>query len=596
MKKMINIKKEAAMKRNSRHDDKLGSAKRGRTFIVYTGSSTGCERKALYFETPDFMVTSPGKIAGLIRENRRKREDPDDIFRVLIEAPMLLINAEDLKAKYSTQECILSIIDKRALRGKDTILSMESPPGILDIFSDDFAARIVSATKACELEIGQIIDRRYNLPPALPDFCAFDTCSVKDVIEDEDQTYLLVELSLTGNEGEEKESCMSVVCAENKNSALRYRPVSERRARKIFLIERERQIERETLHNLTSNEKTSAYVMMDLKGAVNQFGALPEPCNTPLVDFHIHTTASDGMLTPRQVLTKAVENGLLCVAFTDHNTICDDEEIIELAEEFYGRIQIVHGAEISAIYTDKSGKESEVHIGALGIKSSRHEITFHKRKMTFSDFLAGNRPDEEEYIRALQLQLQQCGINLPSYHELKYLYPETSCLGSTHIARWLVAANQAASVEEAYDKYLGTNSGSACVPASEYADFANMKEVIRIIEEAGGIPVLCHPFKYQFDEDELSDFIDCFRRSVSRACALEVGYRKYDSSRQEMLQKTADLRGMWTTSGSGFHGRFPGDNLLTPEELLSQPAGKLHLSYRLKDVLGEQLRPKWKPV
>lgn len=266
--------------------------------------------------------------------------------------------------------------------------------------------------------------------------------------------------------------------------------------------------------------------------------------NDKYVDFHTHTTYSDGNHTPEELIEMAIHKGIKALAITDHNYIHDN--ILQLQNK-YKDIELINGCEISTSYTTDEGKKIEVHIIALGFDENNDKL---------KKLIASNHPNKKAYVEKIREKLKDnCNIVIPSYDKLKTLYPSQH-IGRMQIADYLIKNNFANDLDEAFDEYIGNyGKRKAFVNALEYCSYADFDLVIRSVLDAGGVPVLAHLFSYGM---ELSECYSLFRR-FCHVCdgkgGLEVYYLKYSNEMIDMLKDFAIQSNIFISTASDFHGR-----------------------------------------
>lgn len=260
------------------------------------------------------------------------------------------------------------------------------------------------------------------------------------------------------------------------------------------------------------------------------------------VDLHAHTTASDGTFTPSELVAEAQRVRLDVLAVTDH----DSTEGIALAFAANpgNPLQIIPGVEINCDVPN-----GEVHV--LGY---------------FRDVPSGALQDllprlrAARYERAKGMVDKLAALGLPVAFERVEQLARGGSLGRPHVARAIVEAGHAATVGEAFDRFIGRNG-----PA--YVDRLKLSpaEAVRAISDSGGVPVLAHP--YSFDQygtllksvqpDKLlPELVGAGLRGV------EAYYYRYPTSAIAALLKLAEQHGLIATGGSDFHGSVkPGQGL-----------------------------------
>jgi len=273
------------------------------------------------------------------------------------------------------------------------------------------------------------------------------------------------------------------------------------------------------------------------------------------IDLHIHTTCSDGSLTPSQVVHYAKEKGLKAIAITDHDTIDGNDEALNEGE--HQGIEVLPGVEISVDYSPGS-----MHM--LGYFITTDDITL-KEKLTL---LQGSRADRNPKIIE---KLNELGLAL-TYDEVVQ-ESGGGQVGRPHIAQVLLQKGYVKNLQEAFDKYLGKGA-----PAYSDKFRFGAEEAITTIIDAGGIPVLAHPFTLHCKSSEELEAL--VKKLVSKGLkGIEIYYSEHNQKQTSQYRKLAAQHNLAITGGSDFHGKnIKGVDLGTGR-------GNLKVSYRLFEKL-----------
>ena len=240
------------------------------------------------------------------------------------------------------------------------------------------------------------------------------------------------------------------------------------------------------------------------------------------IDLHTHSNASDGELTPAELVRLALERGLTTIALTDHDSVSNIDATMDAAR---GKpLQIVPGVELSA-----DVPKGEVHV--LG-----YFIDW--RAAHFLSMLDKFR--EGRYGRAEKMTRKLAALGAPiSFERVKEIAGDAA-IGRPHVAQALLEAGHVATVTEAFDKYIG-RMGPAYVERFRLTP----EDAVGLILSAGGVPVLAHP-------REVTDWI--FPLVKAGLLGLEVYYGMYDDATRAELARLAKQYGLIATGGSDFHG------------------------------------------
>ena len=255
------------------------------------------------------------------------------------------------------------------------------------------------------------------------------------------------------------------------------------------------------------------------------------------VDLHIHTAYSDGVFTPEKIVDTAIEEGLECIALTDHDNILSFKPAVKHAKEIASQtgnkqLEIIQGVEINTIY-----KEWEVHI--LGYFMDVENSDFKNLLKTQQTA----RIEQTQQI--LKLLSKKENINI-KFEDLKKLVMPGGSIGRPHLARAITSAGGTQSTTEAYNKFIHKDS-SVYIERNTVSPF----DAVEIIYDAGGIPVFAHPYDVDIAEQLTKDLMKYGLRG------LEAYHRKHSPAMVEYFSTLAENLGLIVTGGSDFHAPNP---------------------------------------
>lgn len=254
-----------------------------------------------------------------------------------------------------------------------------------------------------------------------------------------------------------------------------------------------------------------------------------------IADLHIHTTASDGRLSPNEILQQVIEVGLSYISITDHDTVDGLLEVYNLIDtkNTMGTISIIPGIEFS---TDLP--ENEVHI--LGY----HMDVYNLELQDQLNLLVAHR---HERIKQMIHKVNQLGYAI-DYHRVIEIAKRATSLGRPHLAKALVEKGYFSTVSEVFTTLLNNNA-PAYIPHYKLTPL----QVIALIKKTGGIPVLAHPGLIGNDLIVL----DLIKAGI---LGLEVYHPTHNELQVEKYLNMAEEYQLLVTGGSDFHGvptRFP---------------------------------------
>lgn len=240
------------------------------------------------------------------------------------------------------------------------------------------------------------------------------------------------------------------------------------------------------------------------------------------VDLHLHTTYSDGVLSPAEILTIKKQAGIEAAAITDHDTVSGVDEAIEAGRKL--GIQVISGIELSTY------GRFEVHI--LG-------YNFNHKNPDFLATLSEISALRKKRVQTVLEKLAKIGV-APDTTGIDF---EDRNLGRAHIARLMVAQGMVKSVPEAFSKYLGKGA-PAHVEGMRFAPL----EAVKLIKSAGGIAVLAHPSKVESNVEALIEGLQRYGLD-----GIECYYAPQNELDTAKFLKIAKERNLIATCGSDFH-------------------------------------------
>jgi predicted metal-dependent phosphoesterase TrpH len=244
-------------------------------------------------------------------------------------------------------------------------------------------------------------------------------------------------------------------------------------------------------------------------------------------DLHIHSTFSDGNLNPHEIIKIANTRGVRCVSITDHDTI---ESQIDLEMYVNGKNPVViPGVEISTMY-----ENCEVHILGYFIDINNTKLRGALKAMQFERTIRIN--DIIEALNKIDISISKNDIEIEKYISL----------GRPHIAKILVDKGYSLSVREAFHQYLARGK-----PGFIERYKINYKDALKLIVEAGGIPVLAHPGEI-YKGLNIDTLIKNFK--VYGLKGIEVYHPSHSSIEVNKFYNIAKKYSILVTGGSDCHG------------------------------------------
>lgn len=264
-----------------------------------------------------------------------------------------------------------------------------------------------------------------------------------------------------------------------------------------------------------------------------------------LVDFHVHSTASDGSCSPSQLAQKASD--FAAIAITDHDNTDGVAEFF--AADAAPGLRRVAGVELSI----EAGRSfDKFHLLALGV-----DMTNERLRGFLDGILVGRRERNERIIanfRALGIEMVE-GLE---FSRTIFAYAHGEVLARPHFARWLADNGKASSYQEAFDRYLLPDSPreSRCY---EERYHPSQEEAFDVVHGAGALAVMAHPKYWRREWKTGAIDYDAAARELARLKeagldGLECLYQANSTEENICFTRIAETAGLVKTAGSDFHG------------------------------------------
>jgi 3',5'-nucleoside bisphosphate phosphatase len=264
------------------------------------------------------------------------------------------------------------------------------------------------------------------------------------------------------------------------------------------------------------------------------------------VDLHCHSTVSDGLLSPSEVVALAVKGGVDVLALTDHDDVAGLEEAQHAAKE--QGIRLIPGVEISV-----SWDHLTVHIVGLNINPQ------HPALVTGLNQVRGGRLE-----RARKIADSLAAAGIPGALEGALAFANSpQMLGRTHFARFLVEQGKARNVSSVFKRYLAKGK-----PGYVSHHWAEMSDAIAWIRAAGGVAVMAHPGRYKVGSTGLRALMQDFKNQGGEA--IEVVTSNHTEVQVHRFAEYAQFYGFKASRGSDYHG--PGESFTLPGRLAPLPS------------------------
>lgn len=268
---------------------------------------------------------------------------------------------------------------------------------------------------------------------------------------------------------------------------------------------------------------------------------------TEKYDLHCHSTASDGFLSPADLVKRAQQQGVTKLALTDHDTINGLAEAQQAAAA--DNLRLINGIELSVTW-----KAHCFHIVGLGINPENSALQAGIRQIQAIRY---------ERVAKIAKLLEKKKI-FGAYDAVVAAAGETGMITRSHFADFLLAQHYVSTEQEAFELYLGQGK-----PAYTNTIWAGLEEAVSWINQAGGVAVLAHPMRYNLTASWMKRFLTAFKQAGGVGIEVITGRFNPDEIRRSAdYAKNFDLAG---SVGSDFHS--PKNTWVELGRLADLPAG-----------------------
>jgi len=279
------------------------------------------------------------------------------------------------------------------------------------------------------------------------------------------------------------------------------------------------------------------------------------------IDLHIHSNASDGTLSPAEIIRTAKHLNLAAIAITDHDSVEGCRHALELG--LPDALKFMTGVEISSSPPPAFGSGS-LHILGYSIDIDNPDLNSELHKL---------RSARESRNPKIIEKLNSLGIDL-HLDDVGKFSDDKAQMSRPHIALAMVKKGYTGSVDEAFEKYLGKEK-----PAYVDKYRVDHARAIELILEAGGIPVLAHPCLLRHNRGDIFENFIGTLKNIG-LMGIEVYYPEHSDERTRYYADIAKRFGLLKTGGTDFHGA------IKPEIKMGTGSGDLFISYEIYETLA----------
>ena len=264
-------------------------------------------------------------------------------------------------------------------------------------------------------------------------------------------------------------------------------------------------------------------------------------------DLHCHSTVSDGLLSPAEVVRRAQENGVELLALTDHDELGGLAEARAMADEI--GLPFVDGVEVSISW----GDDQTVHILGLGVDPANAEL---------QEGLYRVRSGRDARAGRMAAELDKAGIHGAYEGALRHA-GNPALVSRSHFARYIVEQGHVKDVKSVFDYWLAKGK-----PGYVEHSWATLEDALRWIVGAGGTAVIAHPGRYRLTAAERRQLFVAFKDLGGRGIEVLSGSTKDEEVRE--FSRIAREFGFLASRGSDFHG--PGESWIDLGKMPDLPA------------------------
>lgn len=252
------------------------------------------------------------------------------------------------------------------------------------------------------------------------------------------------------------------------------------------------------------------------------------------IDLHVHSCYSDGTMTPKELVDLAIDNNLVAMALTDHDTVDGVAEALDAARD--KNIRVIPGVELSCEHTISPSRKKEIHILGYNLDYTQPELV---------ETLSEVAKERDNRNRQMCENLNAAGFPI-DYESLTARF-EGTILTRAHFARFLMEKGAIPSIDFAFKKILAQDG-----PYFVSRKYLTPQSGIELIKKAGGMPVLAHPLLYKMSVTELHQLLT--EAKSYGLLGIEAMYSRNRGNDEAFVRKLAQDFGLFITGGTDFHG------------------------------------------
>lgn len=257
---------------------------------------------------------------------------------------------------------------------------------------------------------------------------------------------------------------------------------------------------------------------------------MAEIVTAKIYDLHAHSDASDGLLSPQQLVERAVERGVSVISITDHDSIAGLADAQRVIEDKQLALSLISGVEISTLW-----ENHEIHIVGLG---------FDPKHSAIESLLAQQHLKRQQRATMIGERLAKVGI-ANALDGARY-HAGAGIITRAHFARYIIEIGRAETIHQVFKYYLARGKTGYVPP-----QWCGIEEAVSAIHQAGGRAVIAHPSRYQLSAKWLKRLLKYFTEVGGDA--IEVAQCQQAPDERRQLAEYSRQFGLAASQGSDFH-------------------------------------------
>ena len=291
-------------------------------------------------------------------------------------------------------------------------------------------------------------------------------------------------------------------------------------------------------------------------------------------DLHSHTACSDGKLSPVEYIDYAVAREIRVLALTDHDNMNALEPVLKYVKDKDLPIRIIPGIELSTTWMEGTCPY-QIHIVGLNCDPSNARL---------QEIIRINKEKRDYRVEVISAKLVKNGVDAKDLADYLSVYQQAGTfITRKHFADYLIKNHIVPDNSAAFDKYLTKGGLAYCK-----VEWGSIPEAVKVIKDAGGVPVLAHPMRYKElnkktkYRDRLVDYY-----TEQGGVAIETAHPMMKSEEKKVARDYASSHGLYSSYGSDFHERNVPERAMGRDLWLAAPSKPIWEHDQIKDYFKQ---------